>query len=132
MLNIRFNRMSFIVVFSLLLQAILPLLVSANTRNVFEFTNSKNIIVICSGNELVFLMLDENGNYSEIEEPDNIPIHLQISHCDACIFSETTIISDERIPYYLSIISVHKRPVLANLSSLNLHKCRPPTRAPPA
>lgn len=131
MLNTRFYRVSFIVVFALLLQAILPLLVSANTRNVFELTNSQNIIVICSGNELAYLMLDENGNYSEIEEPEDIPIHLQISHCDTCISSFVAFASGEKIPYYLLIIDAYRRPNLLNLPSLNLHKRRPPTRAPP-
>ncbi|MGL1920247.1 MAG: hypothetical protein OCD03_04415 [Hyphomicrobiales bacterium] len=132
MLNTRFYRASFIVVFALLLQAILPLLVSANTRNVSEFTSSQNIIVICSGNELVYLMLDENGNFSEIEEPDYIPNHLQIGHCDTCVFSTAIPIFNEKTPYYLSVIDAHKRPNLQNLPSLNLHKRLPPTRAPPA
>lgn len=132
MLNTRFYRVSFIVVFCLLLQTILPSLVLANIRNVFEFSNSKNIIIICSGNEFIYLMLDENGNYSEIEEPDDIPNHLQINHCAMCIFSEIVSVSDEKIPFHLSIIDAYRRPNLANLPSPNLHKRRPPTRGPPA
>ena len=128
----RFYRASFIVVFALLLQTILPLLVSANTRNVFKLTNSENIMVICSGNQLVYLMLDEDGNYSEIEEPDDIPLHLQIGHCDTCVFSEITLFVDGKVAHYLSIIDAYRRPKIANLPSLNLHKRRPPPRAPPA
>ncbi|PCI86506.1 MAG: hypothetical protein COB24_09315 [Hyphomicrobiales bacterium] len=130
--NTRFHRASYVVVIFILLQTFLPFWVSANTSSESHIVNSENIIIICSGNELVYLALNKNGDFSKIEAPGEAPTQLQIIHCDSCVFSDATFIPIDKPFNYLPPLDAHRHPILSGKSPLNLHKYRPPLRAPPA
>lgn len=132
MLNSWFQRTSFVVVLFLLLQTSLPFWVSANTNNDSNIANSENIIIICSGNKLEYLVRNKNGDYTKIKTPEGAPGPLQIIHCDACIFPFSAFLQIDSSLHYLLSLDAHKRSALSGKLPLDLHKYRPPLRAPPA
>lgn len=132
MLNTWFQRTSFVVIVFLSLQTFLPFWVLANTSSESNNTNLNNIIIICSGNKLEYFTLSENGHYIKTEEPEKTPNSFQLVHCDTCVFPNFALLQIDKSLNYSTAIDIHERPFLSSKLPLNLHKHRPPLRAPPA
>lgn len=130
--NKSFQKLSYAVIFALIIQSFLPLVALANIRNQYQNAGLNDIIIICSGNELIYLKQSKNGEFTQIAKPDAIPLSSQTNHCDGCIFPNLAMPSADNNTYYIKLIESAKCPDIGTLPRLTFHNHLPPSRAPPA
>ncbi len=131
-LNKSFSKLSYLLIIALIIQSFLPLIASASIRSQYLNAALEGVIIICSGNELIYLKQNTNGDYTQIPASDVIPTSAHINHCDGCILPSTALAIANGTAYYIKLIDSAKRPDNGHLPTLTFYNQLPPSRAPPA
>lgn len=116
----------------LLLQTVLPSIATANISKLNQLSAADGIIAICSGFEIKYVRIDEDGN-ATIVDFDDLPHNIPDSfvHCDNCIVSDSSILLDLYSSNLLTKLHAHTKIAVNQTTILKLSVNLPPVRAPP-
>lgn len=121
-----------VAIIMLLLQSILPNLAAADILKSNQLAAANGLIAICSGFEIKYVEIDENGQariVNTADLPENIP--LAFAHCDNCILSDASILPSN-IAITLPAKSHSAIQITSNSPVVLGHSANlPPARAPP-
>lgn len=126
------HKISTVAIIMLLLQIIMPSFAAANISKLNQLSAADGIIAICSGFEIRYVRIDEDGTATIVDLgdlPQNLPNN--IVHCDNCIVSDSAALPNFETAYLPAKLHAHIQIAVNQTAILELSANLPPVRAPP-
>lgn len=126
------QKISTVAIIMLLLQIIMPSFAAANISKLNQLSAADGIIAICSGFEIKYIRIDEDGK-ATIVDIDDLPQNMPDSfvHCDNCIVSDSSILPNLLATHLPVKLHAHIKIAATQTVISELSPNLPPVRAPP-